>query len=281
MKGNYKEIHKDYFLMNGQVLNSEEFEPVEIIESTSVYEVIRIIEGVPLFLEEHLARLQKSLALLNSSVTIDTIDIEKQIHQLIKINRCYDYNMKLIINNLSSPAPNIFLFFISSKYPSQEEYKEGVATILYAAERKNPNIKVLLKDFRQNIEGKLRKVNAYEAILVNQDQEITEGSRSNIFFVKEDILYTSPAEKVLKGVTRNRIFKLCKSQGIPVVETPISIDFLKECDGLFISSTPFKILPISTVGNDSYNSAINPIVLKVMEAYDNLIKNYINAKKKI
>ncbi|AOY78280.1 aminotransferase class IV [Clostridium formicaceticum] len=278
MKGSHKEMHKDYFLINGKIAPAEAFDPHEITKTTSVYEVIRIIHGIPLFLEEHLERLNQSFHLLGFDFSIDKKSITQQIHQLVEINKCYHYNLKLIVNNLKEAYPNIFLFFIESNYPSHQQYEKGIAAILYQGERENPNAKVILKSFRQQVQEALKAADAYEAILVDQHQQITEGSRSNIFLVKEDILYTAPAAKVLKGVTRNRIIDLCKSLKFSVVETPISLTFLREADGLFMTGTSPKVLPITSVDGKPYDSIRNATIYKVQRAYDAAIENYINGR---
>ncbi|AKL93813.1 branched-chain amino acid aminotransferase/4-amino-4-deoxychorismate lyase [Clostridium aceticum] len=278
MKGTHKEMHKDYFLVNGEIAPIEAFDPYEIIKTTSVYEVIRIIHGVPLFLEEHLERLNQSFQLLGFDFCIDKEAIGKQIYRLVEINHCYNYNLKLIVNNLQEASPNIFLFFIESNYPSKEQYKKGITAVLYTAERENPNAKVILKNFRQQVEETLQSKGAYEAILLDQHQQITEGSRSNIFLVKEGVLYTAPAAKVLKGITRNRIIDLCKTLRLPIVETPISLDFLKEAEGLFMTGTSPKVLPIVKVDDQVYDSASNPMIDKIRKAYDTAIEDYIHAK---
>ncbi|SNS48355.1 branched-chain amino acid aminotransferase [Anaerovirgula multivorans] len=278
MKGSHKEVHQDYFLINNRIIPAEEFHPSDITKTTSVYEVIRIIDGIPLFLEEHLERLNKSFKLLGFDFSIVEEDMEKQICKLIKINQCHNYNVKLIVNNLHTPTPNVFLFFIQSNYPEEAQYEKGVHAILYHGERENPNAKVVLKDFRQRVEEAIRESHGFEAILVNQHHQITEGSRSNIFVVKGNHLCTAPAEKVLMGVTRNRIIALCKTLGLTIEETPLSVDFLKSADGIFMTGTSPKVLPIATVDDIHYNSAANPIILEVRKAYDDLIENYIRTK---
>ncbi|MCC5909263.1 MAG: aminotransferase class IV family protein [Clostridiaceae bacterium] len=281
MKASYKEIHKDYFLMNGTIFPAEKFDPHEITKTTSVYEVVRVISGVALFLEEHLHRLNNSIKLLHYSYTIDIEQIKQQIYQLITLNKCYNYNIKLIINNLHTTTPNIFIFFIDSNYPTETQYNKGVSTILYKGERDNPNAKVVAKSFRQEVNKAIKKAGAYEALLLDHSNQVTEGSRSNIFFIKENVLYTAPSDKILKGVTRNRVIDLSKNMDIEVEEMPISLDFLKNADALFMTGTSPNVLPIASVDDMLYGSSNNPIVLKVKQAYDNLISQYIGKTKKI
>ncbi len=189
-KNSNKEIAHSFFLLNGQVAPSSEFEQEKTTLYPSFYEVIRVIDGVPLFFEEHIQRLIKSLDLLNYKLPYDENTIKEQIHTLIESNKCYNYNVKIVINGLNDEETNLFIYFITSNYPNNAQYADGVHTILYEAERENPNAKVIAKSFRDAVNKSIKEANAYEAILVNQNKEITEGSRSNMFFVK--IIFSTP-----------------------------------------------------------------------------------------
>ncbi|MBM7615392.1 aminotransferase class IV [Alkaliphilus hydrothermalis] len=273
----HKEIDQKYYIYNGVIRSTEEFEHDAILKSPSVYEVIRVIDAVPLFLEEHLNRLNNSIALLgnSNSYEIDTDKLKLQINQLLDANGRPEQNFKIIVNNLETEAPDIYLFFISSHYPSIKQYQKGVSTILYSAMRKNPNIKAVSTSQREMINAALKDSNVYEAILVNENKEITEGSRSNIFIVKSGVIYTAPAKDVLIGITRERVMGLCRKLNVPVVEQPISIEFLLNCEGLIITGTSPKILPISSIDNQQFNSPNHPLILQLMKSYDELIQEYI------
>lgn len=270
-----KEIAQNFFLLNGDILPSSEFEQEKTTIYPSFYEVIRIIDGTALFFEEHIQRLVKSLELLNFKLPYDESTIKSQIHTLIEANNCYNYNVKIVVNQLDSNNPNLFIYFITSKYPSDSMYEDGVHTILYEAERENPNAKVIAKSFRDAVNQSIQEANAYEAILVNQKGEITEGSRSNMFFVKDNVFYTSPAKDVLVGITRSRIIQICTQLGYEVKEEAIPVSFLEKIDGLFLTGTSPKVLPISSVDNKSYHSSKNSAILHLRKAYDDLIHNYI------
>jgi len=110
-----KEIASDFFLLNGNTLSSSEFNQKTTTLYPSFYEVIRVIDGIPLFFEEHIQRLVQSLQLLNFKLPYDESTIKKQIHTLIQINKCYNYNVKIVVNNLNNKVPNLFmLMFIFS-----------------------------------------------------------------------------------------------------------------------------------------------------------------------
>ena len=273
------EIEGKYCLSSGKVLEVSRLQQEELYIQPSVYEVIRVDSGVPLFLEEHLERLRNSIELLGYKYSYSFDDLKNNIHNLININDTSRLNIKVIANHLEKIEPNLFMFFIPSQYPTAEAYIDGVEACTYRAERHNPNAKVVANRLRDEINSVIRLKNTYEAILLNNNNEITEGSRSNIFLVKDNVIYTAPAKDVLVGITRSRIIDICNGLGIKVIEEPLPFEFLEVADGLFMTGTSPKVLPISSVDSLFFNSANNAIVKRVSEAYNEMINEYIASYK--
>lgn len=273
------ELIETYSIYNGNIINNKTQPISYAFSSEIVYEVIRVIDGVPLFLEEHNNRLIKSTNMIGMNIS-DLIDkIELDIKKLIDINNKPYKNLKVIVYKDTSGKPNYSMFFIKSNYPKPELYKKGINTILFKATRKNPNAKVQNLQLREVINKELENHGAYEALLLNEDDNITEGSKSNVFFVKNNILYTPPKQDILLGVTRARIIQLADKLNIKTIEESIHKSFLKQCHGLFITGTSPKVLPISKVDNQLFDSTKNETIQRLMEAYDRLIEDYINAHK--
>ncbi|WDC84413.1 aminotransferase class IV [Caloramator sp. mosi_1] len=132
---------------NGKEYEVNNFDSIYKEVSPSIYEVIRLINGKPVFLEDHIERLNNSAKLLNVDFYAEVDNIGKQIIQLAKLNDIQNYNVKIIVNNFNNP--DIYLFFIKSVYPSDEAYKDGVKTTLYKAIRENPNAKVINATLRK------------------------------------------------------------------------------------------------------------------------------------
>lgn len=271
------EMIEKYFIMNGSLMSTDENDKKYMGSSKSIYEVIRVISGVPLFLEKHMARLESSARLIGYSISPIADRIRADIQKLININDKPEKNIKIVVNNLESPSANYEMYFIKSSYPELQDYENGVHTILYEAERENPNAKVVNQSFKEVVAAALKNASAYEALLVNESQEITEGSRSNIFFVKGERVFTAPKGSVLLGITRVSILELCSMLGIEVVEKPISTAFLTDIDGLFITGTSPKVLPIKSVDAIQYGSSRNPVITKLMKAYDDTIEKYVQS----
>ena len=119
----------------------------------------------------------------------------------------------------------------------------------------------------------------YEVLLVDNDHNVTEGSKSNTFFVKGNTIVTAMAQDVLCGITRLQIVSLIHSLRIPLEERKIHLSELSDFDAAFISGTSPKVLPIRSVESIEYK-VDNPIVQKLSEAYNKSISNYIESYKK-
>jgi branched-chain amino acid aminotransferase len=271
-----KECINDYYIENGIAKICSEFSEEIINTGKSVYEVIRVIKGVPLFIEEHLNRMEKSTSLINKDMLLSKDEITSTIKTLIERNKVYEGNIKLIFNYKDGMSTSL-CYFIKHSYPSEELYSTGVDTILFHDERDNPNAKIVNVTLRERVQKELELKDAYEAILVDNDGYITEGSKSNIFLVRDEEVITAPASMVLEGVTRKVLMEIFKTLGIGLSEERVRYDTLKNFDGLFISGTSPKVLPIRKVDEAIYKSAANEVIKKITHSYDERIQEYIYA----
>lgn len=275
------EMTGSYLSLNGRVLPAADLEMMPEASSRTLYEVIRVMSGIPLFLERHLERLEASARLLGFTVKPIADRLESSINELIKNNNSPDRNIKIIVYNLGNNSPDYMAYFIHSSYPTAEEYSNGVRVVLINEERANPNAKVVNSSFKERVAAALSDAKAYEALLVNDRNEATEGSRSNMFFVKDGIIYTAPKGSVLIGITRVCVFELCERLGLEIIEKPISALSLGEMDGVFMTGTSPKLLPISSIDEMHFDSADNPVIKSLMKGYDDMLKEYINKKTNV
>jgi branched-chain amino acid aminotransferase len=276
------ECYSDYFIKNEEILSKENFMDKNIGEGTSLYEVIRVIDKVPLFLDRHLQRLNNSAALINKNIWKNTEELKNELYKLININNYSEGNIKVVFNfesNKLKEEKNFYAYFIESHYPTKEQYENGVSTVFCFMERSNPNAKIINNSLREYSNKLIKESNVYEAILVDKQGNITEGSRSNIFMVKGNKVFTSPLEDVLPGITRNIIIDLCKEEGIALYEEKVHYSMVNKLDALFISGTSPKILPINKINDFNLSSSTNIIVQNIMRAYNGSIMNYMNSNK--
>lgn len=238
-----------------------------------VYEVLRVIDGKPLFLEDHLERMKNSFDLINEEFLLKNDEIKEKIKNLINKENKLCGNIKI---TYSITEKKLDIFFIKHSYPTDEMYDNGVKVILYFGERENPNAKVINNSFRGAVNKEIKKNDAHEAILVDRNGYITEGSRSNIFLIKGSNVYTSKVEAVLPGVTRTEIIKVAKENSINIIEENIRYTDLEKFDVLFISGTSPNILPIRRVNGLEFDVE-NDLLRKLMRLFDELIcRNTLN-----
>ncbi|TYQ17925.1 UNVERIFIED_CONTAM: branched-chain amino acid aminotransferase [Acetivibrio alkalicellulosi] len=239
-----------------------------------VYEVVRIVNRVPLFLEEHFLRLDKSVSLIGTHFIYDLEIIRADIEKLISLEQLENCNVK-IVTSVVDNFQVIAIYLSKFYYPSIKEYSEGVYASLINIERENPNIKKINTSYIDTIYKKVIETKAFEILLVNSRNEILEGSKSNIFFVKGEKVFTSPDDLVLKGITRSFVINICDRLGIDLIQTVISINYLSNIEAVFLTGTSIKVLPIAKIENHSFSSASNKIVVSILKKYDELINDYI------
>jgi len=245
----------------------------KINSSQPVYEVIRIIEGIPLFLEEHFGRLNHSLKIQDWKPAMEFEEFKDQIHQLIKLNQQEYGNVKFEFSSSGDETYWVFSF-IPHSYPTPEDYRNGVRTDLVFDERKNPNAKVVQNKIREKSNQMIKEHNLFEILLVNRNGLITEGSRSNVFFVKDGIFYTAPSSMVLVGITRQKVMECLKILKFSVIEEAVSASQLAQFDAAFLTGTSPKVLPIRSIVNQEFNVQLMSVE-KLIERYNNMIADYI------
>ncbi len=262
-------------IINGAVLPEVRLDLYSDDRYAAFYEVIRIIKEVPLFYEDHFTRLKNSMERSGYELSLSKKELRDQIKEVCRLNNFSECNIKVIALQHESQQ-NILLFVNKFYYPAQQEYDNGVACCTISLKRQNPNIKMIHAGYREELQRTVNEKKVFEALLVNENGKITEGGKSNVFFVKGSKIYTSPADFVLVGVTRQYVISVCKKLGYEVIETLIGVDSLTSFEAAFITGTSIKALPVSAIDDLKLGSAGNPTALHVMAGYDSLVNTYIN-----
>jgi branched-chain amino acid aminotransferase len=246
------ECYGKKFILNGTLQPVELFDNSLVYEGDSVYEVIRMVKGNPIFFPDHMERLATSVKLQKKELLADVSELRKAILNLTRSNKKREINLKIVFN-YNNGSTNYLIYFIQPIYPSENQYKKGVKGILFFAERKDPESKVINHKLRTFIYHKLIMEGAYEAILVNENNLITEGSRSNIFFLKGETLVTAPANAILNGITRKHLLEICKENNIKVEISLVDVDDITNYDAVFMTGTSPVVLPFNCINDKFYN----------------------------
>jgi branched-chain amino acid aminotransferase len=253
------------YILNGTLHPAEHFDNTLVYGGDSVYEVIRMVKGSPVFFYDHLGRLSESTRLQKKKMLVDESMLKRDIINLTKSDKRKELNLKIVFN-YNKGNENYLAYFIEPIYPTDEQYKKGVKGILFYAERQNPVSKVINHKLRSSIFHKLILEGAYEALLVNEEGRITEGSRTNIFFMKGDTLETAPDGLILNGITRKHILDLCIENKIKVKFDCVSADRISDYDAVFMTGTSPMVLPFCCIDNYSY-AVTYPLIGKLRDLY--------------
>lgn len=259
------ECYGKKFVLNGVLQPSDLFDNRLVYEGDSVYEVIRMVKGIPVFFYDHMERLVSSVRLQQKELLAEPSLIRRDVINLSKTERRKEVNLKIVFNyNLDSF--NYLIYFIEPSYPSEEQYRKGVKGILFKAQRKDPVSKVINHRLRSSIFHKLILQGAYEALLVNEENCVTEGSRSNIFFLKGDILTSAPDDKILNGITRKYILDICRENKINVEFTCVPADSISGYDAVFMTGTSPMVLPFYSIDDIYFNVRV-PLIEHLRKFY--------------
>ncbi len=231
-----------------------------------VYEVIPVYNRKLLKPIEHLNRLQKSL----DSVSINNPYNESEwldiLIKLMSYSVSDDQSIYLQITRGSDTKrvhtykdlkPCVYIESNVLKTRTKKEISKGYSAITMKDirwDRCNIKSTSLLANILYSQEAK--KANAEETIL-HKNNVITEGSTSNVFLIKNGVLFTHPAgSKILSGITREMVLESAKSINIIVKEEACNLDDIYDCDEVWISSSTRGIIPITKIDDKLLNNGV-------------------------
>ena len=229
-----------------------------------LFETMRVYSGKIFRLEHHLDRLFQSARSIFIELPITKNEIQSAIYAAIKLNGLSDSIVRLTVTrgelgsgvnvDYSSP-PTIVILVKPVKAISKKTYKEGIGIKLYkksAIRTQGISNKIKSCNYLSNIilrENALKE-NFFEAILLDHNHNVTEGTISNIFIIKNNQLKTPILnEFVLSGIIRQAILDLCLENNIPFKEDLITEKDLYEADELFLTNSGIEILPVRNINH--------------------------------
>ena len=248
---------------------SEAVMPVTNIEFAygfGVYENIRVVRGTPLFIDDHLSRLKRSAVVIGLQYAFTSEEIQQWIMTLIRECNSEALNLKILL--IGGREPNnatLFILPLAPLFPEKKLYRDGVTAITVPYERSFPDAKTLGMIGSYIAYKKARSQQAYDALLLDHEGHITEGTRTNFFCIKDRTIISTPIEKILEGVTMKHVLTVAKNNGFTIEERDITPLDLASFDGAFLTSTSSKILPLRQI--DTH-------VLGIPSALQELMKHY-------
>ena len=271
-------ITGEIYLENGIKKESLKINYLFDIKGFQYYEVIRCSKGILLFLEDHLERLYSNLPDRDIKADSLKITVEEYLYRLVYFNENRIGNVKLVCGYCNNNW-NFATYYIPHDYPADELFDRGIKLTTLRKERPDPNRKQIHvnEKIKKEIDKKKSQTQAYEILLIDKQDFVTEGSKSNIFFIDKEKLFSPPDRSILPGVTRKYVLKIAKDQGIEIVNEAIRLSSIARFQSAFICGTSPKILPVHAIGSISFQTD-NKIITSISNAYNIAIQQYIEEK---
>ena len=211
-----------------------------------VYESLRVRKGMARHIAKHLDRLFQSAAYIGLVHSFTQKNITAWVHALTEKNNIEAANLKILLIG-NTPEPQLYMFLVAPKYVEKKEYRNGVKTVTVNYERYMPQAKSLNMLPSMMAFQKAKEANAFDALLINKQGNIVEGTRTNFFAMQGNTIMSPPLNEILDGITRRHVLACAKEHGYTLTEAPIPLDDISSYDGAFLTNTSSKIVPIKQI----------------------------------
>lgn len=244
-----------------------------------VYDVVRAYNGRFFTLDEHVNRFFSSMERIEIDAPFTKEDLKKRLKELLEINQIDTGNIYFQISRgIASPRDHIFpepgavppIFTASATVVprNQEKMDQGITASIV------PDMRWLHCDIKSisllgNILAKhdAHKKGFDEAVL-HRDGMVTECSSSNMWMVKDNVIYTHPdGNLILPGITKKVILKAAEKAGIPVKEERFNLEQLEQADEAFSSSTTIEVMPIINIDDKPVGQGKKGPIVEKLQRY--------------
>lgn len=257
---------------NGKLIPQEFLEDPDPMLVPMVYEVFRVFRHKPLFLDGHLDRMFNSTELLGFDKPYSPEQIRAHLFELLDTEPERIGNIKIRLSWW--PEPVLEIGYIPHIYPTEKEQTEGVKVATFHAIRNTPNIKLWNAALRARTSQALKELGVFEVLLVNEEGNITEGGRTNHFYVKDSVLCTAPVSSVLPGITRQKVIDAAGILNIRMIERYLPESEAGAVDEMFTSGTSAGVQPVAMVNGIRLPEG-KPVTLKLQQVYNLMVEKEI------
>lgn len=253
-----------------------------------VFEGIRAYEGKVFRLREHIDRLYDSARAINLEIPLSKEEFEKIILETLRMNKLRDAYIRPIVSRgvgdlgldpRKCKKPTIIVITKPWGKLYGDLYSKGLKAITVAVRRNSfdalpPNIKSLnyLNNVLAKIEANVK--GGDEAIFLDRNGYVSEGSGDNIFVVKRGKITTPPTINNLRGITREVVIEIINRLGIPFCEANLGLYDLYTADEVFVTGTAAEVAPIVEIdGRIIGDGKPGKITKLIMEEFEKVTKS--------
>ncbi|MBA4496178.1 branched-chain-amino-acid transaminase [Paenactinomyces guangxiensis] len=281
-----------WIFMNGKYVRKEEA-TVSVFDhgflyGDGVFEGIRVYDGNVFRLREHVQRLYDSAKSILLNIPYSQEEMEQAVVEAVRKNGLRDAYIRLVVsrgvgdlslNPNSCVEPNVIIIVDQVKLFDKELFDKGIKIITVPTRRNVPDAldpKIKSLNYLNNILVRIEanRAGAAEALMLNSDGYVAEGSGDNIFIVKNGKLLTPPGYVgALEGITRQAIIELAEKLGYDVREEPFTRHDVYVATEVFLTGTAAEVIPVVEVdGRSIANGTPGPISKHLMQEFHKLVK---------
>ena len=289
---------KGVIYFNGKFINSKKAK-IHVLNhslhfASSIFEGIGVYNGKPLFLKEHLLRMKRSAKIMRLSMPLSINDLESISRQLVKKNKIKNgYIRPIIYRSSHSMSPETKLCKSEIAIAAWKWGKLFNKSSLALAISKYPKLNSKIYPINAKSSGSyqtsvlaradLEKTKFDDCLMIDLKGNIAETSACNIFWIKNEKVYTPLTHSILDGITRRCIIRLCKLYKINISVDNYKLDKIYSADSVFTTGTAAEIQIIDKIKNKKFNinSKITKFLIEKYQLIKNAGPNLISDLKKI
>ncbi len=262
-----------------------------LLYGDGTFEGIRFYHGVPFRLGQHLQRLEDSARALMLTLPYPLERIAEAIDEVITEFADPEGYLRLVVTRGTGSLgldptpctrPSLFIIAEQMALVSKEKCRTGIDLITASTRRVDstmldPRIKSL--NYLNNIMARLeaRQAGVDEALMLNPQGYVVEGSAENLFIVRDGSLYTPPvSDGALDGITRGTLMDLARECHVPMTERSLTRYDVYTADECFLTGTGAGLLPVRALDGRALKHSPGPLTRQLQQAYQRLIDRETN-----
>lgn len=280
---------KEIVFLNGKFIPAQQAKISslcpQMLSTQGLFETMRSKKSGIVYLNQHLARLYSACRKLKIKPSCLKSKLKAIITDIVKLNGFSDSRVRVIFwkkhPQKKSLAAESCVLVSARKYKpfSPEKYKKGFSTCVSSEKQDEYSLicglKTTNRSFFESSFQEATRRGFDEALFLNTKGFIAEASRSNVFFVKANKLFTPAlACGCLPGITRQAVMDIAKLCGIKVIEGRFTLDHLYKADEAFLTNSLIGVMPLTRVENNLIGKGKErKITALCWKEYDLLIKS--------
>ena len=248
------------------------------VEGKGVFETMQIRQRKILDFDAHMNRMKQGLDRLGLCSPYPTSALRRTIQKILSLNKLSDARLRIMIWKEKQGATHVAIIAQALNAPSKFRYDSGFSAIvseMIRPQSQYSHLKSIQYHIFRRAFNEARQKGYAEAILLNSKGELVEGATSNVFVIKNNIVYTPLMRSgCLNGITRRNVLSLLRDLNIKCRVKSLKVLELIAADEAFLTNSLIGIVPLTKVNEKEIGkSHPGPMTLQIMAAYRDSMKS--------